>query len=58
MKYVVKWIEFWDAEIEAETPEEAVAEAQERLCDSSKSELYDWGEFEINWEDTEQINEE
>lgn len=57
MKYVVKWIELWDAEIEAGSPEEAVAKAQKRLCNSPNAELYDWGEFEVDWEDTERIKE-
>lgn len=43
MKFVVKWVEFWDAEIEAETPEEAIAVAQKRLCNSPNAELYGWG---------------
>jgi len=56
MKYVVKWIEFWDAEIEADTPEEALEVAQKKLCNSPNADLYDWGEFEIDWTDTKQIN--
>lgn len=58
MKYVVKWIELWDAEIEADSADEALEIACREKCNSPNADMYDAIDFEINWEDTERINGE